>query len=54
MQNGVWAQIFVLIHIDATNNLAHGYFTSKAFFQFVKLDIIVFDFVVLVCKVTNY
>ena len=54
MQRGVWTQVFILIDIDATNNFAHGHFITKAFFEFAKLDIIVFDFVVSIYKVTNY
>ena len=36
----------ILIYIDIANNFSRGHFTSKVIFQFVKLDIIVFDFVV--------
>ena len=53
-QRGIWAQIFILIYLDVANNFTHGHFTSKVIFQFVKLDIIVFDFVGSIDKVTNY
>ena len=48
------AQVFILIYIDATNNFACGHFTSKAFFQFVKLDIIVSDFLISIYNIANY
>ena len=41
MQKGVHAQVFILIYMDVANNFAHGHFTSKAFFQFEKFNIIV-------------
>ena len=54
MLKRVWAQIFILIYNDAANNFNHEHFTNKVVFQFVKSDIIVFDFVVLVYKVANF
>ena len=54
MQKGDWTQVFIPIYIDAINNFAHRHFTRKAFFEFVKLDIIVFDFAILVYKVAKF
>ena len=36
------------------NNFAHGHLTNKAFFEFVKLNIIGFAFVVSINKVANH